>query len=784
MSLKVAVGKNRFQKVWANTEIAWEQLLMKLSNTHRTHETYAEYVKMSAAKQGEIKDVGGFIGGHLEGGKRSVSTVLYRSLITLDADFADVNFWDNLTTFEDYACCIYSTHKHTNLKPRIRLVIPLKRDVSPEEYEAISRRVADGIGMDLFDDTTYQASRLMYWPSTAKDGDFLFKVQDGEWLDPDKVLATYSNWKDMSFWPMSSRVQEIHKRESKKQTDPREKQGLIGAFCRAHTISEAIEKFLSDVYMPSRTKGRYDYTKGSTAAGLVTYEDTWAYSNHGTDPAGGKLCNAFDLVRIHKFKDLDEEAKEGTPHTQLPSFKAMFEMIAEDPETKIEHINTLMPEDLTTSTKEETDWRLKLTTEKNGSISNTRMNALTILRNDEQLKNSIAFNELLQDPETTKNLPWKKVSRTNSLWRDADDSQTLMYIEKKYKVALSEANFKHAINVVADDNHYHPIREYLDSCKWDGEPRIDTLLIDLFSAEDNDYVRAVTRKTLTAAVARIYEPGIKFDYMLTLVGRGGIGKSTLFDRLGGDWFSDSSISLSGKESFDQIQGVWILEMSEMASFKKAEVEQIKSYLSKREDKYRMAYARRNTLCPRQCIIVGTTNNKSFLRDKTGNRRFWIVDVADSGVKPWEILDKEFVKQCWAEAKHYYKQKEPLCLDERLEAIARETQEEHMEIDTKEQAVINYLNRHLPANWEELGRWERREFIQSDEIQSEEYTVERTTVCAAEVAFELFKKEPSTLDRFESMEINIILENLKGWSRFEKVKRFGPYGVQRGFKKIT
>jgi len=226
---------------------------------------------------------------------------------------------------------MYSTHSHTPSAPRLRLVIPLKRPVSPDEYQAVSRRIAGDLGIDFFDDTTYEAHRLMYWPSTSKDGEFIFKYLDEEWADPDEILARYPDWKDPSYWPESSQTKAERKKLADKQGDPREKPGIVGAFCRTYTIAQVIEKFLSDVYAPGDDPSRYTYIPGSTAGGLVLYDrDNFAYSYHATDPICGKLCNAFDLVRLHKFGDLDDDAKEGTPVNKLPSYLAMQELAEKD----------------------------------------------------------------------------------------------------------------------------------------------------------------------------------------------------------------------------------------------------------------------------------------------------------------------------------------------------------------------------------------------------------------------------------------------------------------------
>lgn len=330
-ALTIATGRSRTEKDWKNREMLWSQLVDRLSRTTRTGETFAEYTKMTKAQQDQIKDVGGFVGGSLKGGRRKTEAVVWRQVITLDADFVKGDFWASVETMLGCACLVYSTHKHSPQNPRLRLVIPLTRPITPDEYPAVSRRIAADLGIDFFDDTTYQPHRLMYWPSTAADGEYVFHYSDEPWLDPDTILARYPDWKDTSYWPESSRVQQARQKLADKQGDPLSKPGVVGAFCRTYTITAAIEKFLSDIYGPAG-EGRYTYLPGSTAGGLVVYDnDTFAYSHHGTDPIGGKLVNAFDLVRLHKFGSLlDEDATPGTPTVKLPSYEAMLEFCQND----------------------------------------------------------------------------------------------------------------------------------------------------------------------------------------------------------------------------------------------------------------------------------------------------------------------------------------------------------------------------------------------------------------------------------------------------------------------
>lgn len=329
-SFDISTGRNRKETHWKKTRLTWGELINKLRKTHRTSEGQAEYMTYSKERQADIKDVGGFVGGELAGGRRLKNNILNRQLITLDVDYADPDFWEKLQQWFVETAVLYSTHKHTPEKPRLRLIMPLLEPVKPDEYEAIARWIAGVLNIELFDDTTFEPHRLMYWPSTSKDGEYLFRYQDGKAIDGRAILKNeYQNWKDESQWPVSNRVDKIINREIKKQSDPLEKPGILGAFCRARTVQETIKEFLSEVYTPL-TEDRYTYSEGSAAGGLKIYDDKFAYSHHSTDPISGLLCNAFDLVRIHKFGSRDEGLSKETPLNKLPSFIAMIDFAAKD----------------------------------------------------------------------------------------------------------------------------------------------------------------------------------------------------------------------------------------------------------------------------------------------------------------------------------------------------------------------------------------------------------------------------------------------------------------------
>ena len=782
MRIQISTGNSRMEKRWNNVEMELDEFIDRISHTIRTAETVEQYMKMTKAKQDAIKDVGGFVMGKLKGGRRKKDCVEFRSALTLDMDHASQDIPEQVEMFFDFRCLIYSTHKHTPENPRLRLIIPLSRNVSPDEYVAVARKVAEDIGIEMFDDTTYEPSRLMYWPSTSADGEFIFRDIEGEPLKPDEVLSRYKDWRDSSEWPVSSRQQNIVQREMRKQADPLTKDGVIGAFCRTYTIEDTIAAFLPDVYQPSAMPGRYDYIPADSQAGVVIYEGKFAYSHHATDPACGRLMNAFDMVRIHRFGEMDEKAAEDTEPAKLPSFTAMSEFAVNDENVKMTIAGERMEKAEKEFSGENEDWLKQLEYEKRSTVvKNTLRNLLLILNNDEKLK-GIVFNQLSDGMEIKGEVPWEHPSR---FWRDADDAQLISYVDLTYGT-FSARNYDIAVTKVADDRSYHPIREFLASLpEWDKVPRVDTILVDFLGASDNAYVRAVTRKTLCGAIARVMNPGCKFDTMLVLNGPQGKGKSTLISKLCGEWFNDSLLlnDTKDKTAAEKLQGYWILEIGELAGLKKTEIETLRGFLSRQNDIYRASFGRRATPHPRQCVFIGTTNAENgYLRDTAGNRRFWPVKTpGDAARASWEMTEEE-IRQIWAEALVRYKEGEPLHLDNELAGMALKEQQIAMEVDEREGMVRDYLEMPLPERWDKMDIFDRRNYICGSEFggEREPGVRKRERVCNMEIWCECFGKERGNLKRQDANEISTIMANIEGWKKADNKVRFPIYGIVRGY----
>lgn len=792
--MRISTGRSRKDQSWKVVEVEWFDLVQKLKKTVRTTETYAEYKAMKKDEQGAVKDIGGFVGGVVEGGRRKRESVQIRTLVTLDADYAKKDMWDTVSILYDYTMACYSTHSHHPDKPRLRFVIPLDREVTAEEYEPIARMVAKDFGIEQFDTTTYEASRLMYWPSTSQDGAYYFRDQDGPILSADETLARYEDWRDSAQWPTAAAEHTIRAKEAKRQGDPTEKPGIIGVFCRAYDIHEAISAFLPVVYTATDVPSRYTFAGGSAYAGVITYDNKFSYSHHSTDPAGGQLCNSFDLVRLHIFGDMDYKAEPGTPINKLPSFNAMTKLARDDDNVKklvYEETKAAAAEDFAEKADDDDSWMTRLAMKQNGQgYENTIGNIELILRNDPDFAGKIRYDRFDNSAIIVGKLPWSKDIPGASLWwGDSDDSQMLRRLED-YKIFNAGKTMEHALRNVSMENGFHPVQEYLESLTWDGVKRVDTMFIDYMGADDNQYTRTVTRKWLVAAVRRVMQPGTKFDNMIVLVGAQGVGKSTMAMRLGKKWFSDTEIRIgNGKDSLESLRGKWIVEMAELSGMKRSDIEAVKQYLASSEDIYRPAFDHHFKKFPRQCVFYGSTNDTEFLKDRTGNRRFWPIQVDPHSVgrdKIFREFTPEVVDQIWAEAMVLHKAGEELYLDHETTELAISVQEQFVEDNQWLGVVGDHLERMLPSNWPELTAEQRRDYIQGYPLQVPlgELTYRRDEFSLPEIEYELFGVDAGKMKVFESREAHSALKSLKGWKRSTSRRKTDYYGVQYIYQRVV
>lgn len=787
--ITITVGASRNSIDWRPQTLLISELWERLRVPQRSTETMAEYLAMTKGQQDQLKDVGGYVAGTLHGTRRKASAVTGRDAITLDLDSIPNGQTEAVCArVEALGCgyCIYSTRKHRPDAPRLRVLLPLDRTCTADEYEPLARKMAEIIGMELADPSTFEASRLMYWPSCCADGEYVYYATDKPLLSVDGLLATYADWRDVASWPTHPGATPTA-RMAAKQGDPEGKPGIVGAFCRVYDIPGAMDTFLPGVYSETDHADRYTYCAGSTTGGAVLYDDgKFLYSHHATDPCGGRLVNAFDLVRLHKFGDEDDSAEPGTPVNRLPSYNAMAELAAQDGrvtgllmQERWENATAGFAAVETAQDPPDADWRTRLQYDKNGNPRGTIDNVWLILENDPALAGKFALNTFSGRGEVLGPLPWCKEDRRRP-WEDNDNAGLYWYMEKAYSIR-SNGTVDNALSLHSAKHAFNDVQTYLKGLTWDGTERLDTLFVDYLGAEDSDYTRAVTRKAFVAAVARAMRPGTKFDQMVILSGPQGIGKSTLLDKMSKGWFNDSIRTFEGKEASELLQGVWIVEVAELDAFRRTDVSRIKQFISQRADRFRAAYGRHVKEMPRCCVFFGTTNSDEYLTDRTGNRRFWPVNV---GVVPaaksvWKDLP-ENLDQLWAEAVVRWRWGEPLYIAGELEEAARAQQEGHREVDPTEGMVQEWLDREVPEDWSSWSIDRRRAFW-NGQVQGEIKLVPRDRVCAAEVWCELFGKDLGQARNSDAARINSIIA-AAGWGR-KVARRCGPYGVQKGFSRV-
>lgn len=794
--ITITTGASRKSTTWLAQTLYISELYEKLSIPARGTETQAEYFAMKKDQQAQLKDVGGFVAGTLQGQRRKGDAITGRDVLTLDLDNLPAGSTENyLRRLEALGCgyCVYSTRKHTPGAPRLRVLFPLDRTVTADEYEPCARRIAHYIdpGMTPFDPTTFEASRLMYWPSCSADAEYIYQWADKPLLSADGLLKTFADWRDMTAWPQVPGAQVNAKRLSVKQGDPAEKPGVVGAFCRIYDIYGAMDAFLPGLYEPvDNAPGRYTFTGGTTTGGAVVYDEgKFLYSHHATDPCSGKLVNAFDLVRLNLFDDLDAEAKPETPVNKLPSYLKMVDLAMADTrvaqlvtDAKWERVKDAFATGIAPP-EDDGAWRRPplMDIDGQGNPQRTLKNFKNTFLNAPQLKGKLRRNLFSGRIDVEGDLPWERIGES-AVWSDDDINQLRIWMEP-YFGKCTKNDVIDAVAACARVQAYHPVQDYLNSLIWDGIARLDALFIDYLGAADTPYTRNVTRKSFVAAVARAMRPGCKYDTMPVLIGGQGRHKSTILAKMGGAWFSDSLRTFDGKDAMETIQGTWINEIAEMQAMNKTDINAVKAFLSKTNDYYREAYGRYASDRSRQCVFFGTTNSRDCLVDTTGGRRFLPIDIDQQSRTKNVFADLDSERdQLWAEAVHYWKKGESLHLSPELEAQAKTVQEDHRQRHPWEGIIAEFLERPIPKDW---NRWDeqRREIFWSGNVTGELELVPRSRVCAAELWCEALKRRASDLTKAQAREINNIMEIIPGWVAAGVRKAGKPYGDQRCFARV-
>ena len=395
----------------------------------------------------------------------------------------------------------------------------------------------------------------------------------------------------------------------------------------------------------------------------------------------------------------------------------------------------------------------------NGSIRNSIRNCLTVFQNDPYLQGAVRYNILTERIDIVKPLWWSKPTATLN---ETDLNYLMLYLEDKYALT-SEKKIQKAISIVADCNKYHPIRDYLNSLEWDGTERIRYALPRFLGAEESEYTYEALKLFMLGAISRVFKPGCKFEVMLCLVGGQGAGKSTFYRLLAvrDEWFSDDLKKLDDDNVYRKIQGHWIIEMSEMIATANAKsIEEIKSFLSRAKETYKVPYETHPADRLRQCVFGGTSNTMDFLPlDRSGNRRFLPVMVnperAEVHILEDEAASRAYIDLMWAEAMFIYRNGPVrLTLSKDMDRELRELQKQFMPEDTKAGLIQAFLD-----------------------------NFDGTQVCSKLIYAEALNHPFDEPKQWEIREINEIMNNsIEGWTPFSNPRIFARYGRQRGWER--
>lgn len=831
---RIAVAENRTVKYWHNTTTTWVELKERLTAYVRTNETAVEYKSLTNREKGDTKDVGGFVGGYLGGkGERTKHNIEWRSLVTIDIDKA--TSLPDLSVFDGHRYILYSTHSYTPEAPCVRIVIPLTREVTPLEYRAVTHYLCGVIGLDGIDMSCCEPERLMFYPSIPRDVEPATIVQEGVCLSPDEVLANYNNWRDPSEWagvrdtelrqyalPDTTIVEVGTPVQEEPQPavamnvggtgltadDPMRKSGIVGAWCRAVSIYEALS-ICSHVYEPTRRPDRYTYKGSDSVAGVVVYDDRWVYSNHANkDPNAGRLLNSFDLVRLVLFGSRDDGSRSRIV-TNLPSYEAMCDYAMQNPKVKgmmskmdMEEANRVYGIKVvyngTEEEKQEKELWLQgldeLRDAKTGILKPSVMAFSLILQNDPRLiRARVHFDEFSGMIAVKDDLLWRKDVAKQPNWTDTDMACLELEMQRLWKLENKGKSLRTAFFATMGQPEFrvNPVVDFIHTAVWDGVPRVDSLFIDYFGVPDTPLHRAITRKSLVACVARVLDPGCKFDQITIFTGEQGIGKSTLLYKLAGDgaWINDSlDLNAPNNKLEESIVGSWIVEVPELQGYHTKSIESLKSFISKRQDRFRGAYREFTQVHKRTCVFFGTTNEEEILRDRTGNRRFWVLPCRATTSEDVWGLTSEQVLQIWAEALTIYKQGESLYLDEDMKKALKQQQKEFDANQSELAELAEWLDTPLPdaSVWQTLTKEERRLYFTKpymlDAFRIGSAVRPRDEVCAAEIANEYYGNERASLRGWRGQVITQMMSQMVGWERGDSRKRMGVYGIQAYFKR--
>lgn len=765
LTLDLSVAPSVSSRRWEAATLTWERLVDRAHNPE------------------VVKDCGGYVAGRLKGTARKKGQVEYRSAVTLDADAASETL-PAIVAGLGLRALVHSTYSHTRAHPRYRVIFPIMGPgLSEEEYPRVARGLIEALGEAQFDPGSTQPERLMFWPATANPDEYEVVECDGETATAQGLLRDFGG------------LQATPDHKAGPKRDPKELPGVAGAFNRVYDMARAVAEFHLPYDPVEGEPNRWHYTPAESEGGVIVYPDGYVFSNHASDPAYGRALSMFDLVALHVYGGEDRAA--GVPQSTAPADRPSIQRAMREFAARPEIVTELVAADFADVDGDEDgarglpEWVLEFHLHpKTGKPLDDVHNWDLLMRHDPVLR-ALARNEMDLTTVTRRQFPWRTVEAgKNDALTNADRAQISAHLQRAYNMPRpAQEQLNGVIDMVAQDNAFHPVVEYLEGLEWDGVSRIETYLPGAADA----YTRRVARLVAVQAVARALDPGVKVDNCLILTGRQGLGKSWFVETMARGWTCTLG-PIEGGGLRDTVMAMtrsWITVADEGFAMKKADAEALKQFVTLTHDVIRLPYAREHVKLPRRQVIWGTTNDAVFLRAQEGNRRFLIVEVSEK--LDFGKYSDEYVNQVWAEAVHIWKTSRDkyglkdnpeLFLSSEEEAAAESVRSMATEEDSMTGLIQAYLDTLVPANWVEMSPEERISWLRDEEQGIVSGTHPIDVVCSLEIWEIALGRERGKHSRVDILQITNALKQLPGWfGPMPKPTRLPFYGPQRVFARM-
>lgn len=696
--------------------------------------------------------------GTLDGPVRGRDHVTSRTALALDSDEPPPGLLDAVRSL-GVAFLAWKTASSSPGAPRWRVVVPLSEPVGPAEHDALARAVCGAAGgSDAWDSTCAQASRAVYLPTSPSGDQVEHVLVDGPALDVKAWLATAEL--DEPAAPDRPRVRQ----------DPRSLPGAVGAYNRLRSVADVVEEWALP-FEPTGDPHMWRLLGSHGTGGLHEVAPGWWHDHHATSPTCGRTMSLWDIVRLHVWGGLDADLPADAPPTDAPSHRKALEVIGALPDVQAEMAAAVLgpvpADDVGGPTgvpgpEDDGEWRTRLARKSSsGEMRDVAANWDVVAEHDPVLL-SIGSDEMGGDVVWLRPPPWRPdavgAARRMS---DGDYWELTLHLERSLGASRPPLNVVTGLVAQAAQRRaVHPVRTWLDGLEWDGVKRLERCLP---GAADEEWTSLALRRCMVSAVARVMDPGCKVDLSLVLVGGEGVGKTWWIERMSRGWHAILG-PVHRPDTLAIAHRAWIVVDDECAGRTASDAEELKSWLTRREDTWRAPYARAAVTRRRSFVVWGTTNDRAFLRREDGNRRY--VPVSINGAMDVASLTGEYVSQVWAEAVALYRAGEPTWLSQEEAELSILVRDEFTEEDSLEGEIRAYVDRLVPSQWEGWTTAQRRAWLDDVAMDlvspGEEGDHLMMNVSTAQVYADLITPDRSRRERGLERRVRRILRTMPGW----------------------